>query len=711
MRLPFRYAVLAVLLGLLGATVLLLGISSYANARFTAKDLSDQILEQTTARVDQQIAEILSEALEHGPLSKGLFMTDWLRTDDFPSLVGFWSQVIEVNPELTGLFLGVEATGESVGVSRLTPTGLSVWESKRNQATGRLEEREFHLREYPHKPYASHANKSGADVRQRPWYAAARAANAPIWTDTYTFVGFEGVRGDHGVTYATPVYRDEKLVAVVAADFHLRGLCGFLKTLKVGRNGYAFVLEVRQDGSRWVIAHPNANLLTREVRQADNHSSVELIPIQEVDDAALQAFTARLPQVLPRQAQESPTPVSFRAKGVSYFGGYRRLGGDQNPGWLICTVIPEADVMERVHENGRHTLAVGVLILIVAVVIGLYGSSQVARPLERLAQEADAIGHLRLEARPAARSLVREVDRLVRAFEEMKTGLRSFQKYVPADLVRSLLASNREASLGGERRTVTVLFCDIADFTATAETMTPEELIEHLRAYLSALSREIIDTGGTVDKYIGDAIMAFWGAPAPDAQHAAAACAAALRCQATLRKLQQLWQAQGKPLFTARIGLNTGDVVVGNVGSETRLNYTVIGDAVNLASRLEGLNKVYGTEIIVSETTYQQAGPAIVARPLDWVLVKGKTAPVLIYEVLGLKEELDAAALELASLCGDALAAYRQRDWRKAASLFTQVLQFRPDDAPARLMAARCSSFLSQPPGDDWDGVYRLKEK
>src|SRR5262249_33149085 len=258
----------------------------------------------------------------------------------------------------------------------------------------------------------------------------------------------------------------------------------------------------------------------------------------------------------------------------------QHLNRKENPRWLICTVLPDADVMDRVQRNSRHTLMLGLVILVAAIAISFFGSSQVARPLERLEKEADAIGRLQLEPRLVASSLVREVDRLARAFEKMKTGLRSFQKYVPSDLVRLLLASNQEAGLGGERRNVTIFFCDIVDFTATAERLPPEELVEHLRVYLSALSEEILKTGGTVDKYIGDAIMAFWGAPVPDPKHALAACTAAIRCQDRLRQLRPLWQAEGKPPFFTRIGVNTGEAVIGNIGSEARLNYTVIGDAV-----------------------------------------------------------------------------------------------------------------------------------
>jgi adenylate cyclase len=335
----------------------------------------------------------------------------------------------------------------------------------------------------------------------------------------------------------------------------------------------------------------------------------------------------------------------------------------------------------------------------------------VAQPLERLAQEAAAIGNLRLEPEPIAHSLVLEVDRLALAMEEMKTGLRSFQKYVPADLVRALMESGEEARRGGERRTVTVYFGDIVNFTGIAEQLAPEVLVEQLSEYLNALSEGIRTCGGTVDKYIGDAIMAFWGAPARDPQHALGACTAAIRNQQQLAMLRREWQSKNKPPFATRIGLNTGDVVVGNIGSEARFNYTVIGDAVNLASRLEGLNKYYGTEILISESTYREAKSAVVARPIDYVSVKGKSAAVLVYELVGLKSEVSPADVELAELHGQALARYREQDWGRAIPLFEEVLRRRAGDAPAGLLLARCHSYRSTPPGPRWDGVHHMESK
>jgi adenylate cyclase len=241
--------------------------------------------------------------------------------------------------------------------------------------------------------------------------------------------------------------------------------------------------------------------------------------------------------------------------------------------------------------------------------------------------------------------------------------------------------------------------------------MDPDELVDHLGEYLHVLSDQILTTGGTVDKYIGDAIMAFWGAPAALAGHALAACTAAVRNQRTLLEVRQRWTREGKPPLEARIGINTGEVVVGNIGSANRLNYTVIGDEVNLASRLEGLNKYYGTQILISEATYEEAKAGIVARPLDWVSVKGKHTAVLVYELLGLKGETPPEQEEMAERFAQALRAYRRQEWTEALRGFEALLERWPEDAPAREMKRRCEAFLEKAPGAGWDGVHHMESK
>jgi adenylate cyclase len=232
-----------------------------------------------------------------------------------------------------------------------------------------------------------------------------------------------------------------------------------------------------------------------------------------------------------------------------------------------------------------------------------------------------------------------------------------------------------------------------------------------LSRYFDEMTAVIAAQGGTVDKFIGDAIMAFWGAPAPTADHAARACEAALRSQRKLAEMRASPDVPGLANIRARIGIATGDVLVGNVGSHDRFNYTVMGDTVNLASRLESLNKLYGTEILISDPTGEALRELIVARPVGVVQVKGKRQCVEVWEPLSLASEDDPVARELAGLFVEGLGAYLDRDFRGAAEQYKTALRLRPEDKPAAVLLERCREFLSAPPPEDWNGVYVATEK
>jgi adenylate cyclase len=702
MKIRFRLALLTLLIGLIVLTVSAIGLFTFWNARSAAEDLAGQVLEQTALGIDQQIEKLLSEATNEGSLNRKLLQSGRYRSDDFPQLVGYWQEVMAVHPNLTSLFIGLERTGESVGVSRLHGGKLSVWQTRQNPQTKGLALTEYWLPDYPDKPYHTEPFGNAPDTRLRPWYVAARRQGQPVWTDTYVFLGVEGVRDVLGVTHAVPFYRaDGTLEAVLSADFDLQTLSHFLRGLRVGREGFAFVVELREDGSRRVIAHPQPDILV-----SPDH---DLVPVDELADGRVQAFLSQLPTGSDGLGKAGA--VRFRHGAKDYLGRYDRVQGEQRPHWLVGTILPEEDILAQAHKSMRWTFVIALAALSLAIVVSMLVSRQVAEPLEHLAEEAAAVGHLQLEAHLVAHSIILEVDRLATASEEMKTGLRSFQKYVPADLVRALLDSGQEAKLGGERQTVTIFFSDIADFTTISEATASEALVAHLGVYLGALSEEILKLGGTVDKFIGDAIMAFWGAPVPNPGQAVAACVAAWRCQQRLRELRPGWVAAGQPAFHTRIGIHTGEVIVGNIGSAARMNYTVIGDTVNLASRLEGLNKHYGTEVLLSEQTYQGAKEGIVARPIDWVAVKGRAEAVLVYELLGLAGQVEPATATLAKRYADALACYRRRDWREALRLLEEVIRLRPHDAPSLGLIARCRQYLETPPGEGWDGVYVVTSK
>ena len=299
--------------------------------------------------------------------------------------------------------------------------------------------------------------------------------------------------------------------------------------------------------------------------------------------------------------------------------------------------------------------------------------------------------------------------------ERQKRDLRkAFQHYVSPDVVAHMLKDAGTLQLGGERRIMTAFFSDIRGFTNISEEMSPAALVEFLNEYLSEMTDIVLMYEGTVDKYMGDAIMAFYGAPLPQADHAVRACKTAVDMLLRLKQLHVDWEAHSLPSMDIGIGINSGEMSVGNMGSRERFDYTIMGDNVNLASRLESLNKYYGTNIIISEFTYtvcaECSGDAWTVRELDTVRVKGKNAPVTIYELIGYGT-LYEQKRPLVQKFSEGLQAYKARQWQQAAELFRETLRLDPRDNPSTLYIARCTDYIEHPPPEEWDGVFEMQTK
>lgn len=287
-----------------------------------------------------------------------------------------------------------------------------------------------------------------------------------------------------------------------------------------------------------------------------------------------------------------------------------------------------------------------------------------------------------------------------------------FSRYVNPTIVDELVAHPEKLRLGGERKDLTVFFSDIENFTQISEQMLPENLVAILNEYLSEMTAIILSNDGTLDKYEGDAIVAFWGAPIPQTDHAYRACKAALHMQKRLEELRIGWRRENQPLLNTRIGINTGELIVGNMGGATRFDYTVIGDSVNLGARLEGANKVYRTNIMISESTYKQVEGKIYARELDLLVVSGKTEFIRVYELIGLVgDQVPEVFQRLIDLYCSGLDLYRNRNWDEAILKFREALELVPGDYPSQIHIERAEAFKAFPPPDDWNGVFILQTK
>jgi adenylate cyclase len=397
------------------------------------------------------------------------------------------------------------------------------------------------------------------------------------------------------------------------------------------------------------------------------------------------------------------------AKAIGTISGYAAAAGE------------DAQAAERgVHRTNVALTAIAALaglLLTGAIVRGL------VRPVRDLVSATQEVERGNLQTEIAIRTRD-EIGQLARSFNHMLAEMRvkeqikdTFGRYVDPRIVESLLGNPGALESKGERQDCTVFFSDIAGFTGLAELLTPAAVLRVINSYFTEMSEPIRGNQGIIDKYIGDAIMAFWVPPFTDREeHARLACLSALVqrerlavFQARLPELTGL--RHGVPPIEMRIGIATGEVVVGNVGSEVSKNYTVIGDTVNLAARLEALNKQYGTHTLIAETTEALARDAIESREIDLVAVAGKSEPVRIFELLAARGGLSPVATERRDRFEAALAAYRGRDWEAARAGFEACLQDPEGDPPAQVFLARLDQLAADPPGEDWDGVWRPATK
>lgn len=617
--------------------------------------------------------------------------------------------ILENNQQFASIYFGTPQ-GNFFMMKRMPDHTLSLKTLCRKDGETRTEWKHENPEWKTNYPNSIQQSDSSYDPRTREWYKKAIADKVISWTDAHIFYTSK----KPGITCFGPIYQEDgTLDYVVGIDINLIDISYFLGS-KIFEHSLAFILNQKDQ----IVAIP----LRQEQREfslakkiSDENDSYRLLHIEEHSNPIL-TENYRYFQTVLKQEREKPGIDNLVKFDISFNGkGYLAMNysiSDFTPwDWNISVLVPEDAFMAEVHRSIKHSLILSAILITLSLLLGVLISRSISKSLSLLAGEMGNIRKFELDSGRNVYSRIAEISDMSEALESMKTGLRSFKKYVPANLVRQLVRLGKDATLGGEKREMTIFFSDIAGFVSITEKLKPDELIKDFAEYLSLMSDTISHHHGTVDKYIGDAVMAFWGAPETLDDHAIWACKAALVNQRKVKKLSEKWVKSGRYPFITRMGINTGEVIIGNIGSKDRLNYTVIGDTVNLASRLEGINKFYCTDIIINESTYRVVKDHFETRMLDYVVVKGKKLPVAIYELISEKEDNNKEKSKFVTLFENGIALYRKKQWKEASNTFKESLKIKKDDKPSMMFIERCATYQSEPPPDDWTGVFVLKTK
>ncbi len=531
------------------------------------------------------------------------------------------------------------------------------------------------------------------DPRQRSWYREAIDDDSVIATDPYVFASSQEI----GVTVARRV--DEGRLGVFGIDVTFASISAFLQTELP--NPESFVALIDQDGL--VLAHTDR-------QSAPPKDGAAFEPLQDLPrlDSLSSAIAKSIATYLstgtvpPRTMRIDDREYVVRVKHQTLL-----LGSEAQ----LVIAVPIDFFTGPILELGRDSLLASLAVLVLSVPVFIVVSTYAARSLKKLATEAMAIRDLRLEGPVTVHSKIREIAELAEAMDHMKAGLRTFGFYLPRDLTRQLVEQRITPKLGGERREITVLFTDIADFTSIAETLEPEIVMRRLSDYFELLTAALREHGGVVDKFMGDAVMVEWNAIVNDPDHAATACRAVLHARKAMDRFNQDLIRKGLEPMETRFGLNTGQAVVGNVGSTERMDFTALGSTVNLAARLEPLNKYFGTKTLISDAVAQRVENRFCTRSVALVQPKGIEQPLRVHELLCESHEKELNPMAIHSDAWEsAFEAYVDGNWEKADAEFTALSQDWPEDALLTLYAKRVRSFRRSPPSF-WTGVEVFENK
>ena len=522
------------------------------------------------------------------------------------------------------------------------------------------------------------------DIRFLPGYQAAKITRTLAVTEP-------AINPDTGfpiLFLRVPIFHGVDFIGCATANITMDVLSRFFDKHRTSARSTTLIAD-RNNGK--IIAFPNKQKGVRI-----ENEKLKIATLADVDHPDVR-------EAYRQHARADTDSFVFQspANGEDLIAAFANFPDGFGQPWQVITLTPIDDFVGTLKATNRLMMIVIIILTMIELFFIYFASSRLSRPVENVSQQLQAIESLQFDVPASRPSNIREIARLESAASLLRTSLKSFSSFVPLDVVRQLIKSGIPLTLGVEPRFLTVFFSDLENFSSHSETLAPDDLLVQISTYLEQVSRAISEEGGTVDKFIGDGVMAFWNAPAQRPDHVLRACAGALRAARRMERVNDAWEAEGRPRIRIRIGLNCATVLVGNIGSSTRLSYTALGDGVNVAARLEGINKLFGTTICISDSIYDQVQAEILARPLKRVQVKGRQTEFMIYELLALRASDDPELRvrdrdeQLSAMTWHASQLIEAGHFPAAVHAYRAVLKSFPDDPVAKLML---KEFVESPP-------------
>jgi adenylate cyclase len=686
---PLHFNIIAIFIAIFASLTGSLVWYNYSTSAQLALDAADSLLQNVTEKVVERTRNFVDPPIGLVELAASLpELANQPASIDEP-IAHYFLEALATYPQLYGLFVGYPDGGffqvvhfagvDGATLKRIGGPATAVYGIRNIQKLpdGTRRQTWVFLNQDHKMMIPPVVETASYDPRTRPWFKAAIEKSEVSVTDAYIFASLRAP----GITVSRRITGNAG--AVIAADLTLSQLSSFLRNQKVGETGVVFIHNDR--GA--LIAYPD---VSQTVKQVSENGKDVLRPVT-VSDLGKPPLTA----AFEHYGKNKFDRFVFNVDGLDYIASVSPLSGPFGADKNVAVVVPIDDFIGPISEHRSRTLIYSLIALIVAIVLITWVSEWIARPIRAVALETQKIRQLIFDPSPEIDSRITEIRLLTESVAAMKTAIRTFGQYVPKALVEQLIKSDNAQGLGGERRQLSILFSDVANFTDMSEDMSPEDLMLKTSHYFQELGEIILENKGSIDKYIGDAIMAFWNAPLDDPDHVSNACRTVLLCRLRSQELDMEWASHGEAEMHTRFGLHTGDTVVGNIGSPDRMDYTALGVSVNLAARLEGLNKRYGTQILVSDSVVAVAKDAFLFRPVDVAVVKGLSQRIDVFELCAAMEgpmsiRATERQIELCQRWSPIYDLCANEDWENAEKIVQEFVADFPEDPVARRYLERC---------------------